>query len=113
VLQKAIVPGPVPACFSDCILRPAASLSLVFFGFFCLLIGYLIFKSTFLPRIVGGLMALAGLGWLTFLSPPLGAKYLYPYILVAAIGEGLLTLWLLVMGVNAEAWEEQAAAKGE
>ena len=63
-----------------------------------------------LPRILGVLMAL---GWLTFLSPPLGAKYLYPYILVAAIGEGLLTLWLLVMGVNAEAWKEQAAAKGE
>ncbi len=63
-----------------------------------------------LPRILGVLMAL---GWLTSLSPPLGAKYPYPYILVAAIGEGLLTLWLLVMGVNAEAWKEQAAAKGE
>jgi hypothetical protein len=57
-------------------------------------------------------MALAGLAWLTFLSPPLGAEYLYPYILVAAIGEGLRSLWLLVMGVNAEAWKEQAA-KGE
>jgi hypothetical protein len=66
-----------------------------------------------LPRILGVLMALAGLGWLTFLSPPFGAKYLYPYILVAAIGEALLTLWLLVMGVNAEAWKEQAAVKGE
>ena len=66
-----------------------------------------------LRRILGVLMPLAGLGWLTFLSPPFGAKYLYHYILVAAIGEGLLTLWLLVMGVNAEAWKEQAAAKGE
>ena len=63
-----------------------------------------------LPRILGVLMAL---GWLTFLSPPLGAKYVDPFILVAAIGEGLLTLWLLVMGVNAEAWKEQAGAKGE
>ena len=52
------------------------------------------------------------LGWLTFLSPPLAAKYPYPYILVAAIGEGLLTLWLLVMGVNAEAWKEQAVREG-
>jgi hypothetical protein len=43
----------------------------------------------------------------------LGAKYVDPFILVAAIGEGLLTLWLLVMGVNAEAWKEQAAANGE
>ena len=59
-----------------------------------------------LPRILGVLMTL---GWLTFLSPPLGAKYLYPYILVAAIGEGLLTLWLLVMGVNEQRWKEQAS----
>ena len=54
-------------------------IALVFFGFFCLLIGYLIFKSDFLPRILGVLMALAGLGWLTFLSPPFGAKY-FPYL---------------------------------
>jgi len=63
----------------------AYSIALVFFGFFCLLIGYLIFKSTFLPRILGVLMALAGLGWLTFLSPPL-TNYLSPYILAVGIG---------------------------
>jgi hypothetical protein len=42
---------------------------LVLFGFYCLLIGYLIFKSTFLPRILGVMMAIAGVGWLIFLSP--------------------------------------------
>jgi hypothetical protein len=42
----------------------------VFDGFSCLLIGYLIFRSTFLPRILGGLIACAGFGWLTFLSHP-------------------------------------------
>jgi Domain of unknown function (DUF4386) len=46
-------------------------ISFVFFGFYCLLIGYLIFRSGFLPRILGAGMAIAGLGWLTFLSPPL------------------------------------------
>jgi hypothetical protein len=65
-----------------------------------------------LPRILGVLMALAGLGWLTFLSPPFGAKYLYPYILVMASGEGFLTLWLLVMGVNVQRWEERGQRGG-
>jgi intracellular septation protein A len=83
---------------------------LVFFGFYCLLIGYLIFRSTFLPRILGALMAFAGLGWLTFLSPPL-ANYLSPWNMIPGIlGEGMLTLWLLVKGVNAQRWKEQADA---
>ena len=50
-------------------------LAIVFFGFFCLLTGYLIFKSTFLPRVIAVLMMIAGLAWLSFLSPPFGAKY--------------------------------------
>jgi uncharacterized protein DUF4386 len=89
------------------------NISFVFFGFYCLLIGYLIFRSTFLPRILGVLMAIAGSGWLTFVSPAL-AMYLSPYILAPGIlGEGSLMLWLLVIGVNAERWKEQASAAGE
>jgi len=86
---------------------------LVFFGFYCLLIGYLIFRSTFLPRILGVLMAFGGLSWLTFLSPPL-ANHLSPYNLAPGIlVEGSLTLWLLVIGVNVQRWKEQASAAGE
>jgi Domain of unknown function (DUF4386) len=88
------------------------NISFVFFGFYCLLIGYLIFRSTFLPRILGVLMAIAGLGWLTFLSPAL-THALSPYILAAGLGEVSLTLWLLVAGVNAERWKEQAGAAAE
>src|SRR5271169_6118150 len=50
-------------------LAPYKINSLVFFGPYCLLIGYLVFRSAFLPRILGILMVLAGLGWLIFLSP--------------------------------------------
>jgi len=50
-------------------LAPYKIASLVFFGPYCLLLGYLIFRSTFLPRILGVLMAFAGVGWLIFLSP--------------------------------------------
>jgi hypothetical protein len=86
------------------------NIAVVFNGFYCLLIGYLIFRSAFLPRILGALMAFAGLGWLTFLSPPL-ANYLSPYNLASGLlGEGSVMLWLLVMGVNVQPWKEQARA---
>ena len=87
----------------------AYGIALVFFAFYGLLIGCLILKSTFLPRFLGVLMVLAGLGWLTFLYPPFATKY-FPYILPTSLGEGFLTLWLLVKGVNAERWNEQARA---
>jgi hypothetical protein len=68
------------------------------FGVYCLLIGWLILKSTFVPRILGGLMVFAGLGWLTFLSPSL-AHALFPWNYAPGlIGEGSLTVWLLWKG---------------
>jgi Domain of unknown function (DUF4386)/UvrD-like helicase C-terminal domain len=90
----------------------AYNIGLVFFGFYCFLIGCLIVRSTFLPRTLGVLMVCAGLGWLTFLYPPF-ADYLRPYILLPGIiGEGSLTLWLLVKGVNDQGWKAQASAAG-
>ncbi len=83
---------------------------LVFHGLYCLLIGYLIFRSTFLPRVLGGLMAFAGLGWLTYLSNPL-VNHLSPYNLaVGLLGDVAVYLWLLVMGVNVQRWKQQAVA---
>lgn len=100
-----IVIGPL-----SLFIRAAHAISpLVFFGFYCSLIAYLIFRSTFLPRILSVLMAFAGLGWLTFLWPSF-ALSLAPYIfLPGIIGEGALTLWLIVFGVNEERWQEQRA----
>jgi len=94
-------------------LAPFPINSLVFFGFYCLLIGYLVFRSGFLPRILGVLMAFGGLGWLTFLSQSL-ATYLSPFNLAPGIlGEGALTLWLLVVGVNVRRWNAAAWATPE
>src|SRR5260370_842687 len=88
------------------------NIGLVFFGFYCLLIGYLIVRSTFLPRVLGVLMAFAGLGWMTYLSPPL-AHHLSPYNLASGIlGQESVMLWLLVFGVNEQRWNEQASAAG-
>ena len=84
---------------------------LVFFGCYCLLIGYLILRSTFMPRILGALMTIAGLGWLTFVYAPL-AHSLAPYhYIMGGIGEGVLTLWLLVMGVDSARWKQQGSSE--
>lgn len=87
----------------------ALNIGLVFFGLYCLLIGYLIVRLIFLPRILGALMALAGLGWLTFLAPPL-AYDLAPYIqILGALAEVALMLWLLIVGVDEQRWMEQSS----
>jgi hypothetical protein len=91
----------------------AFDIYLVFFGLWCVLIGFLIFRSIFLPRVLGLLLAIAGLGWMTYLSPPLAHQLFLPYIAGAsALGEIPLLLWLLVVGVNAQRWNEQAGAAG-
>jgi hypothetical protein len=90
----------------------AAEMGLVFFGISALLKGYLILRSTVLPRILGVFGICGGVGWLTFLYPPLAYR-LFPYILaVALLGSAALILWLLVVGVNEQRWKEQARAEG-
>jgi Domain of unknown function (DUF4386) len=90
-------------------IAPYKISSLVFFGPYCLLLGYLIFRATFLPRILGVLMASAGVGWLIFLLPL--ANYLSSFLkALGFIAELSLCLWLVVMGVNVHRWKEQAIA---
>jgi len=83
--------------------RRAYDTGLIFFGVYCLLIGLLIIKSGFIPRVIGFLMVLAGLGWLTYLWSPLAAA-MEPYnLLPGLIGEGALALWLMVKGTGVTA----------
>ena len=76
----------------------AGSIALVFFGVFQLLLGYVIFRSTFLPRILGVLIAVAGVGWLTFLAPPVSSFLLSELEVLGFVAEASLMLWLLVKG---------------
>lgn len=99
-----ILIGPLGQFFTFLSISP-----LVFFGCYCLLIAFLILKSTFLPRFLGALMIFAGLGWLTFIWPSF-AMSLAPYIfLPGIIGEGSLTLWLVIFGVNEERWRQRGS----
>ena len=80
-------------------------IGLVFFGFYCLIIGYLIVKSRFLPRILGVLYAIAGLAYLInsftlFLFPKLSPT-VFPIIAVPAfIGELSFCLWLCIKAAS-------------
>jgi len=89
---------------------------LIFFGFECLIDGYLIFRSEFLPRTLGVMIFIAGICYLTnsfllIFSPKLG-DLLFPVILapLAFIGEFSMCLWLLIKGVNIKKWNERIMA---
>lgn len=79
--------------------------ALIFFGFECLVVGYLLVRSGMLPRAIGLLMGLAGLCYLTnsfsLIVAPGAAERLVPAILIPAfVGESALALWLLFGGVR-------------
>jgi hypothetical protein len=81
-----------------------------FFSLWVLLLGYLVFRSGFLPRILGILLMLGGLCYtvlavLFILFPNFDATI---FGLFAFIGESLFYLWLLIKGVNVEEWEKRA-----
>ncbi len=69
---------------------------MVFHGFFCLQIGCLMILSGVVPRILGALMALAGLLWLSYLVPWLSQHI----TAVGILAEGLPMLWLLFLGLR-------------
>jgi len=88
-------------------------IALIFFGVECVIVGYLIHRSGYMPRSIGVLMTIAGVCYVInsfalLLSPPLSSR-LFPAILIPSlIAELSLALWLLVMGVNAEKWSQHA-----
>jgi hypothetical protein len=82
------------------------SISGVFFGIYCMLIGHLIFRSRMIPRFIGVLMGIGGLGYLIgsftlFLLPAVHTR-LPDLSLLGGIAELSLTLWLLIKGVKAD-----------
>lgn len=85
-------------------------IGLIFFGFVCLLEGYLIRKSTYLPRLIGWLMQIAGVCYLVnsvalLLAPDLAARMFPAILMPCLIAELSFASWLLVKGVNLQQWQ--------
>jgi hypothetical protein len=90
------------------------AVALTFFGITCLALGYLIYRSGFLPRIIGLLLAIEGACYLTnsfglFLAPAFAARF-FGFLLVSGIAEVVLCLWLLLRGLNVAKWQKRARA---
>jgi hypothetical protein len=85
-----------------------AATATAFFGFSLTLRGYLIFRSGFMPRWLGVLSMISGVGWLTFLYPPLGSLAFMPVVLLALASSAVMIVWLLFFGVSEEKWNECA-----
>ena len=86
-----------------------AFIAAIFWGLWLLPMGHLVFKSGFLPRIIGVLLIIAGFGYIIdsaalFLLPDLNIDISQ----FTFYGELLLLLWLLIKGVNVEQWEKRA-----
>lgn len=85
----------------------------LFFGLSLVITGWLVYRSSFLPRLVGILLALAGAGYLlqsfgTFVAPGLADAWETVVLVVAIPGELVFAVWLLAKGVNQRAWAEAA-----
>jgi hypothetical protein len=85
-----------------------AAIGLIFFGLETLLRGWLVFKSGFLPRFLGVLSMIGGLGWLTFLWPPLGSQAFAGVALFAIAGVIATTGWLFIRGVDDVKWRARS-----
>jgi hypothetical protein len=115
---KAFEPGQLNALAYVSIRMDAYGfgVGLIFFGCTCLVLGYLIIKSGYLPKILGVMMQIAGACYLinsfALILAPAFAHMIFPAILVPSfIAESSLCLWLLIKGVNVPRWHDANARR--
>ena len=112
ILKGAISSSPLPfsvqATMAEVWIDAHAlgyGIGLVFFGFYCIMVGYLIYHSGRMPKVFGVLYVIAGVAYLVnsftmFLMPEFRNPAFMYMILPAFIGEFSFTLWLIIKGVK-------------
>jgi hypothetical protein len=86
-----------------------AGTACIFLGVNSVMVGYLMLRATFLPRVLGVLGVIGGAGWLTYAYPPLASRVFLPVVLFALVGSAVTIGWLLIRGVDEREWHEMAA----
>ena len=80
--------------------RVTGGVALSFFAVNSVMVGYIMWRSGLVPRAVGASLVLSGIGWMTFFVLPVAAM-LIPYnVIIGALGEAVVILWLVVMGAR-------------
>lgn len=87
----------------------------LFFGLHLALLGWLVYRSGYVPGLLGVLLALAGIGYLaqsfgTLVAPEIAGALSTVVLVLAVPGELLFSVWLLVKGVDPDVWKRRAAA---
>jgi len=93
------------------VMDRGAGVALGFFGLETVLEGWLVLRSTFLPRWLGVLTIVAGAGWLAFLTPTLGYTIFNAIALIALVASLITIGWFLVKGVDEERWYALAMSR--
>jgi hypothetical protein len=88
---------------------------MLFFGAQCAIAGSLIARSTFIPKLLGILLAAGGGCYViastaSLMAPVVGQRLTMAILPIAMIGEGSLTVWLLLKGVDPDRWKSRATA---
>ena len=83
----------------------------MFFALHLLVLGYVVYKSGYLPKILGIMLVVAASGYFidsfgTVLLPQYEALYASVVVLTAIVGELPLSFWLLIKGINVEQWKK-------
>lgn len=87
-----------------------AGTACIFFGINSVMVGFLMLRATFLPRVLGVLGVIGGAGWLSYIYPPLASVVFLPVALLALIGCAVTIGWLLIRGVDEGKWHATATA---